>query len=155
MPRRPGPDPKVQALRQSGTFNPQAKRVGDPLFGEHDFFDPRDLVQVKYEMVRRVRVEGQSIQQTARAFGFSRPSFYAAQSTLQREGLPGLIPRRRGPRRPRKLTPEVMALIEELLSEDPSLRARGLVKRIESQLGVRLHPRTIERALGQDQKKRR
>ena len=32
-----------------------------PLFASHDFFDPRDLVQVKYEMLRLVSVEKQPV----------------------------------------------------------------------------------------------
>jgi hypothetical protein len=35
---------------------------------------PRDLVQVKYEMLRRVRVDGHSVSQSATGFGLSRPS---------------------------------------------------------------------------------
>ena len=155
MPKRPRPDSKAQALRQAGVLNPHPQRVGDPLFGEHDFFDPRDLIQVKYEMVRRVQVEGQSIQQAARAFGFSRPSFYKTQSLLEREGLPGLIPRRRGPRQPHKLTAEVMAHVGRVLTEDPTLGARALVEQIEMRFGLRVHPRTVERALNRGQKKRR
>lgn len=154
MPKPSRPDPKTQALRQTGTLNPHPQRVGDPLFAEHDFLDPRDLVQVKYEMVRRVQVEGQSIRQATRAFGFSRPSFYAARSTLEREGLPGLIPQRRGPRQAHKLTPAVLALIQELLGEDPTLRACGLAERIQGRLNLHLHPRTIERALAREEKKR-
>lgn len=148
-------DPKTQALRQTGSLNPRPQRVEDPLFSEHDFFDPRDLVQVKYEMARRVCVEGHSIQQAARAFGFSRPSFYTAKALLEKEGLAGLIPRRRGPRQSRKLTPPVMEFVRELLEEDPSLRASLLAERIAAQWGVRVHPRTVERALARSQKKRR
>lgn len=59
-------------------------------------FDPRDLVQVKYEMLRRVSAEGHSVVQSAKAFGLSRPSFYQAQAALQREGLAGLLAKKRG-----------------------------------------------------------
>jgi len=149
------PDPKVQALRQARSLNPHPQRVDDPLFNEHDFFDPRDLVQVKYEMARRVHVEGQSVRQAAQAFGLSRPSFYAVQSALEREGMLGLIPRKRGPRQPHKLTPSVIALIRQLLEEDPTLHAHALAERIEAQLDLRVHPRTIERGLARMQKKRR
>ena len=82
--------PKVDALRQAACHNPRPDNVTDPLFAGSDFFDRRDLVQVKYEMVRRVRTEGLSITKSARAFGFSRPAFYGAQAGLQREGLSGL-----------------------------------------------------------------
>ena len=46
--------PKRQVLRQTGTLNPRPDRVTDELFAGSDFFDPNDLLQVKYEMLRRV-----------------------------------------------------------------------------------------------------
>ena len=85
MAKTRAPDPKLEALRQHTSLNPQ--RVSDPLFTSSDFFDRRDLIQVKYEMVRRVRAEGEAIAQSAKAFGLSRPSFYQAQAALEREGL--------------------------------------------------------------------
>jgi hypothetical protein len=62
---------KQQALRDSGTWNPAAAEVNDALFRTHEFFDPRDVVQVKYEMLRRVERDGLSVTQAARSFGFS------------------------------------------------------------------------------------
>ncbi len=86
------PDAKCEALRQQGVLHTHPQDVIDPLFRCHAFFDARDLVQVKYEMLRRVRVEGLSITAAVTAFGFSRPAFYQAQAAYQRRGLPGLIP---------------------------------------------------------------
>ena len=51
-------DSKGESLRQQGVLNPHPEKVADPLFHDSEFFDPRDLVQVKYEMLRRVRVGG-------------------------------------------------------------------------------------------------
>src|SRR5471032_294098 len=93
------PDPKADALRSRGSLNPHPERVTDPLFHTSDFFDARDLVQVKYEMVRQVRVEGHPVSHGAAAFGFSRPSFYQAQARLASGGLAALVPRTPGPRR--------------------------------------------------------
>ena len=87
MPKTPDTEPKIQALRQSGTLNPRPQQVRDELFQEKEFFDARDLVQVKYEMLRRVSQEGHSISQAAASFGFSRPSFYQAQSAFEAGGL--------------------------------------------------------------------
>src|SRR3972149_6606270 len=90
------PDPKLEALRLQGCLHPHPERVTDPVFAASDFFDPRDGVQVKYEMLRRVRVEGQPVSQSAQACGFSRPSFYQAQVALARDGLAGLVPKKKG-----------------------------------------------------------
>jgi hypothetical protein len=98
MPKKPPPDPKSLALRKQGCLNPHPQRVTDELFQTREFFDPRDLVQVKYEMLRRVETEGLPVNRSAAAFGFSRPSFYQAQASFQQGGLPALLPQKRGPK---------------------------------------------------------
>jgi hypothetical protein len=96
--------PKDHILKANGTLNPHARRVHDALFHETPFFDPRDLLQVKYEMLRRVRIDGWPVSRAAAAFGLSRPSFYQTQRAFERHGLGGLLPRKRGPKAGRKLT---------------------------------------------------
>jgi len=154
MPKRTG-NRKQEALREQRTLNPHPERVVDRLFLEHDFFDPCDLLQVKYEMLRRVRLEGRSLSESARAFGFSRPSFYKARSAFEAGGLSGLLPRRRGPKGRHKLRREVMDFLEREMASDPSLRGRALSQRVEERFGLRVHPRSIERALARRQKKRK
>jgi transposase len=145
--RRGKQDPKVEALRAARTLNPRPDAVRDEQFGSSGFFDARDLVQVKYEMVRRVQVDGASVSGAAAAFGFSRPSYYEAASALAREGLPGLVPAKPGPRRGHKLTDEILAHAEALLTADAGLRAADLVEALHERFGVRVHPRSIERGL--------
>ena len=154
-PKPKAPEPKLDALRQAACLNPHPERVTDPLFAGSDFFDSRDLVQVKYEMVRRVHADGQPVGLSACAFGFSRPSFYEAQASLQREGLAGLLPRKRGPRGAHKIGPDVVAFLRELLSQEPSLTSAQLAARLRQSRGLRVHPRSIERALAREQKKPR
>jgi len=154
MAKRKTPDPKTEALRQRGCLNPHPEKVTDPLFSESAFFDARDLVQVKYEMVRRVESDGQTVSDSAAAFGFSRPSFYQAQSLLQSGGLEALVPQKPGPRRAHKLSPSVMRFIERLQSQDPSLNATELAERIREHFGLQVHPRSIERAVARQEKKR-
>jgi transposase len=148
------PDPKLEALRQQRCLHPHPERVTDPLFAGADFFDARDLVQVKYEMVRRVQTEGQPVGDSARAFGFSRPSFYQAQAALEREGLAGLVPKKKGPRRAHKLNAEVMDFLQEQLAQEPSLRASELATRLQGRFQLQVHPRSIERALARAKKTR-
>jgi transposase len=139
---------KNQALGAAGAFNPHSARVTDAAFVGHPFFDAGDLVQVKYEMVRRVVAEGQSVTQTAATFGFSRPAFYAAQSALARGGLPGLVRQRPGPRRRHKLRPEIVNALRQARVDEPSILSSKLAERVHAQFGVRVHRRTIERVLG-------
>jgi transposase len=155
MIRRPAKlDAKLRALKESGTVNPRAQYVRDPAFADTDFFDPRDLVQVKYEMLRRVRIEGQSIAKAATLFGVSRPTFYKARDDFDRGGLVGLMPEKRGPRGPRKITAEVLRFIEEAAGEK-DLDARALTGRIANRFGLVVHRRTVLRALARLKKKAR
>jgi len=151
----PTNDPKLEALRQHGTLNPRPSEVTDPRFAQDSFFDPRDLVQVKYEMLRRVQSEGQSVTGTATAFGFSRPSFYQAHSAFAEGGLAGLVPHKRGPKQAHKLTDEILTYILSTRQKEPSVRTTELVRLIQRRFGIKLHPRSIERRLKRYQKKRR
>lgn len=154
MGRSKPPRTKLEALRRQGALHPHPQRVLDPLFLEHEFFDARDLVQVKYEMLRRVELESWTVSRSAHVFGLSRPSFYQARSAFREGGLAGLLPRRRGPRRAHKLSGEVLDFVDRLLREDASLRAPTLAQRVRERFDVSVHPRSIERALERRQKKR-
>lgn len=154
MAQRTTADAKRAYLKAQGALNPRPERVSDPLFLAHEFFDPHDLVQVKYEMLRRVHREGQPVGETAAAFGFSRVAFYQAQAALAQQGLAGLIPERRGPRGAHKLTAPVLEYLLQAVAEDPSLRPPALAALVEERFGISIHPRSIERALARRQKKR-
>ena len=145
-------DPKVAALRQSGTLNPRPEAVVDPLFAQGGFFDRRDLLQTKYEMLRRAGVDQEPVARCARAFGFSRQSFYEARAAFRGGGLPGLMRRKPGPRGAHKLTDEVIAFVEEQRRADASLRPAQLAQRIKKRFGRQVHPRTVERALRRREK---
>jgi transposase len=141
-------DAKGQALHAARALNPHATAVTDAAFVSHPFFDARDLVQVKYEMVRRVEAEGQSVTHTVASFGFSRPAFYAAQAALARGGLPALVRQRPGPRRRHKLRPEIVNALRQARVDEPMILSSELADRVQSEFGVRVHRRTIERVLG-------
>jgi transposase len=147
-------DRKSETLRQQGCLNPHPEKVRDPLFASGDFFDARDVVQVKYEMVRRVRVDGQPVARSAEAFGFSRPTFYLAQAALARGGLAALLPERPGPRGPHKLTADIVEFLRSAQAEEPSLGSTELAVLVEKRFERTVHPRTIERALAPPKKKR-
>jgi transposase len=153
-PASPKPsESKAQVLRRQGTLYPHPEKVTDPLFAQHDFFDPRDGLQVKYEMLRRVQAEGKSITQAAAAFGFSRPAFYQAQAAFQTKGLAGLIPRKRGPRHAHKLTEESLAFVEKLRGQLGPLSTPALLQRLHDHFGLVVHRRSLERALVRRKKK--
>jgi len=155
MAKPPRSDPKQQFLREQGVLHRRAEAVTDELFIKLDFFDSRDLLQVKYEMLRRVETDGDSVSAAAAAFGLSRPSFYEARAAWQREGLAGLLPKKRGPHGGHKLTEEVVAFLLRLAAEDAALTPAALATRVAAHFGVQVHPRSIERALQRVEKKRR
>jgi hypothetical protein len=83
---------KADALAEDGTLNPAPDKVGDPKFQEGGFFDPRDVVQVKYEMLRRVSVEKTSVTDVSDQYGVARPTFYQAKAAFDEAGIAGLVP---------------------------------------------------------------
>ncbi len=155
MPSMAAKKSKRDTLKQYGTLNPHPYAVTDPLFETGDFFDRDDIVQVKYEMLRRVTVDKQSVTQSTTAFGFSRPTYYQAEADFQRDGLFGLLPEKRGPRQGHKLTSEVLDFATQLRASDPSLRPSDLAAAIQERFAINVHPRSIERALTRQKKKRR
>ena len=147
-------DSKQVALRASGTLHPNPSTVRDEAFLQDRFFDPNDLVQVKYEMLRRHREERKSVTEVAKIFGTSRQAFYAAKALFETQGIPGLIPKRRGPRGAHKCTEEVLDFAEQWERNHPTGKSLGSAEAIEQHFGITIHPRTIERALIGRKKKR-
>ena len=147
-------DPKEAALAATRCLNPHPEQVTDPAFLSSEFFDARDAVQVKYEMVRKVKADGAPVTEAAAAFGYSRPAYYEAAAALECSGLEGLVPARPGPRGPHKLTGQILAWAEEQLAADPALRPAQLPDRIEESFGVRVHPRSVEKALARRRERR-
>jgi transposase len=147
MPAKSNKDPKAKALRQEGTLNPAPEKVRDRKFQENEFFDPRDLMQVKYEMLRRVSVENASVTDATEEYGVSRPTYYQTKAAFDKVGVAGLVPQKRGPRGPNKLRGEVLAFVQHQLVTGEPVRARDLAKLIRQRFDLTIHPRTIERAV--------
>lgn len=151
---------RQQALKAQGAVHPHPQAVTDPLFRDSAFFDPNDLAQVKYEMLRSVQKEGRAVVEAAQAFGLSRPVFYVAQESFKREGLPGLLPRKRGPKRPHKLSDEALSVLAQAIQEAGRiLTGEELAAILRQRCGVQAHPRSILRRilpyLRQQQEKKR
>lgn len=143
---------KIEALHLNRSLHLHPERVKDELFRSQEFFDAYDLMQVKYEMLRRVRVDGHAVQDAAHAFGFSRPTFYEAQVAYERAGLVGLLPVKPGPRRAHKLSESVVAFVTKELMAAPSLSPPDLVRLVKQRFGFAVHPRSIQRALARRKK---
>jgi len=152
--QKPREDTKTAALRASGTLHRHPEAVRDQAFSGQEFFDRRDRLQVKYEMLRRHRVDGQPVTEVADTFGVSRQAFYTAERGFQAKGIAGLLPRPRGPKRAHKCTDEILDFVEQWSCEehDPQETAAQAVTR---RFGISIHPRSLDRALARRKKKRR
>ena len=148
----PYDDSKREALAKAGTLNSLPERVSDGLFQANPFFDARDTVQVKYELLRRVRVDGQSVSGAASSFGVSRPTYYEAKEAFERAGFVGLLPAKKGPRRSHKLSAEVLAFARALLAEARALKPKALAEAIRQRFDVTVHPKSVARALLHEKK---
>ena len=140
---------KLEALREQGTLNPAPGGVHDPKFHENEFFDPHDIVQVKYEMLRRVSVENASVSAATEEYGVSRPTFYQTKASFEKGGVAGLVPQKRGPRGPHKLRGTALAFVQQQLVAGEPVRARELAKLVRQKFDINIHPRTIERAVAE------
>ena len=58
---------RFQALALAGALHPYPAAVVDPVFRNSAFFDPDDLLQVKYEMLRSVQVQARPVVEVAAA----------------------------------------------------------------------------------------
>ena len=138
---------KTEALIEEGTLNPAPNKVRDPKFRAGEFFDPRDVVQVKYELLRRVSIDKVSVTEASDEYGVSRPTYYQAKADFDVAGIVGLVPAKPGPRGPHKVDDDVIAFLRARVVAGEPLRARELAKLVRDNLDIDLHPRTIERVL--------
>ena len=140
---------RYRALEQAGLLHPAPEAVvGEPFRSHPQFFASFDKVQVKYEMLRAHVLDGRPATAAAQAHGYSRAAFYLVAAAFERSGMIGLLDERPGRRGPLKLSPEVLAFLEARRRERPGASGAELATELETALGVRLHRRTVERALG-------
>jgi len=148
-------DVKPRFLAAQRALHRHPEQIGDALFQQGGFFDPRDLVQVRYELLRRHLVDKQPVTEIIRDFGISRQMFYVLLGMFQQKGLAGLLPRKRGPRGAHKCTDAILAFVVARREESPGRSAKELAEDVGGKFGVQLHPRTLERRLSRRGKKRR
>jgi len=139
---------RYRALEQAGLLHAAPEAVSAASFRSRpEFFACFDKVQVKYEMLRAHALEGETATAAAAAHGYSRASFYLVWAGFEQAGMVGLVDERPGRRGPLKLSPEVVAFLEARRHARPGASGAELARELERALGVRLHRRTVERAL--------
>jgi transposase len=144
---------KEQYLQNQGVLNPHPELVQDKLFLENEFFDPLDLLQVRYEMIRRHQIDKATVTETSKRFGVSRVTFYQIAEMCDCQGLIGLVPQKPGPKKPHKCTEEIIDFVKQQRSQQPDVIWEDLIHEVYEEFGVSLHRRTIERRLASAKKK--
>lgn len=138
---------KRHVLKQARALHEHPERVRAPLFRSHWFFDPEDKVQVKYEMLRAREVEGTSLTEACRLYGFTRESYRHILAHFRLEGIRGLFERKRGRHGPLKATGRVREFIQAQRQAEATVSVGKLIERCREQLGVQLSRRTVFRVL--------
>jgi transposase len=154
MARLKKPDQKLLELKHTGTLNPHPAAISDALFHENPFFDSNDLLQVRYEMLRRHQVDGASVVEVASAFGVSRPTFYQAEAAFERGGLAGLVPKQRGPKGGHKLSGKVIEYVRTVKASSPGVTTAECIRAVQEKFGITVHRRSLERAMAGKKKPR-
>ncbi len=142
---------KLKFLENSGTLNQRPDLVKDELFLQNKFFDPYDLLQIKYEMLRHVKVDQWSITKATTTFGLSRQAFYKLENDFKL-GLTGLFPKKRGPQKPSKLDAAVIKFIKTKRQNEKMSWAKVQLA-IKKQFNLSLHIRTMQKSISQIEKK--
>jgi transposase len=137
-------DSRLEVSERAGLVHPRPEEVTAELFcSGREFFLAADKVQVKYEMLRAVAVEGATVVAAAAAHGYSRAEYYLVAAAFAERGMAGLVDERRGRKGPTKLSAEIA---EFLRSAPPERSGAELAREVETRFGVSLHRRTAERA---------
>ena len=136
---------KQEILQENGTYNRNYEKVMEQRFKSDEFYDPQDLVQVKYEMLRTANETHRSIEEIADNFGFSRAAFYKIKNLYEKEGVSAFVPDKSGPKSARKLTREHREFIDKYLAQNPNVSSGNMAEIIYKERGLRISKRTVER----------
>lgn len=135
-------------LADAGLLNPHPETVTDSLFHEHpEFFDPHDLVQVRYETLRAHLMDGEKVEALRARYGVGRQTFYNLLEKFTTGGSAGLLPGKRGPRNAWKLGPDIRTYVLKELERDPQMSGATLASSIQANFKLIVHKRTVEKLL--------
>ena len=138
---------KIDVLKENGTYNADSGSVKADDFLHGIFFDPNDLVQVKYEMLRSVEKKECSVSEASEKYGLSRQTYYVNRSAIEDGGLAALMPKKTGPKAGFKLKDEGRRFIDGYLSEHPGASPHEINAEMAANTGITVHDRTVARYL--------
>ena len=133
---------KEDILKANGTYNRSHNKVTAQKFLTGGFYDPMDIIQVKYEMLREaLESPHRNITELACSYGFSRASFYKIKQAYEKNGVQALASNKSGPRQAHKLTAEYQSFIDD----HPTAGSGEIRLRLQNERGLTVSRRTIER----------
>ncbi len=138
---------KVEFLKQEGMLNAKPENVQHPLFQDKAFFDPLDLPQVRYEMLRSARAGELSVSEACNLFGFSREYFYKLERNFMASGYISLLGSTRGRRPLVALNQEIVNFITHRKMSEPRLTGEELRQELKDIYYVDCSRRTVERVI--------
>jgi len=137
--------PKSQFLKKEKIINPRPERVIHPLFQKTEFFDPFDLPQVRYELLRSARSEELSIAEACRQFGFSREYFYQLDRAFMERGFVSMLGSPIGRRPIIALNQEIVNFIIQRRIQNSNLSGENLRQEVHKNYKVQCSRRSVER----------
>ena len=140
-------DTKIDVLKSNGTYNSRSDQVEADLFKTRLFFDSHDLLQVKYEMLRSVEVDGLSVKQASQSYGFSRQGYYDVKKAFDSRGFIGLLPSKTGPKEAYKFTSECKEFVDRYVGAHPSCKLQDIDDALADEMGIRVSTQTISNYL--------
>jgi hypothetical protein len=132
-------------LKYARCLHPTPEHVHDERFqDEGGFFDPKDIVQVKYELLRLCQIEGSDVASACERFGFSRTTYYKVYEAFLNGGIPALMGRPRGRPGPIKLNEILLGYLIAEKARNPKLSASHMVTKVRNRYNVKLSERMIQ-----------
>lgn len=136
---------KKDILIANGTYNTRYHAVKKKEFQVGSFYDPMDIVQVKYEMLRELQESREAVGAVALEFGFSRTSYYTIKENFEASGITSLIPEKKGPKEQHKLTKSLREFTDEYILNNPKASAAEITEVLVNEKCIEISKRTIER----------
>lgn len=136
---------RAEAMMANGTYNAGHEAVRADQFSHGVFFDARDAVQVKYEMVRSVARRELTVTAASALYGLSRQTCHKCLRAVEREGIAGLMPKKRGPKDGYKFGADAKRYVDGYLLDHPDAGNGEVAAALKADTGVDVHSRTIAR----------
>ncbi len=138
---------KIEFFKSVGILNTKPERIIHSMFQNNEFFDPLDLIQVRYEMLRGPRSEKITVSEACKQFGYSREYFYSLDRDFNSRGFAGIMTSIMG--RPPIIAqnPEIINYILQRKFADSSLTGEDLRLELKSKFQLECSRRTVERLI--------